>query len=111
MAHGRERSLQRRSLESIFAPLDPDERLPREQLIPQNRNWMGLELGRAENRNWTIWDLRFDRQLVAGLLWAPAALIVLGLTIRVTGSPLIAFAAAGALLVAFWRFAFAHARR
>jgi hypothetical protein len=58
-----------------------------------------------------IWDLRFGRQLAAGLLWAPAMLIVVGLTMRVTGSPLAAFVATGALLVAFWRFAFAHHSR
>jgi|SRR5450759_4283827 hypothetical protein len=111
MAPGRDRSLQRTSLDSIFAPLDPNERLPREQLIQDNRNWMTQELGRDENRSWTIWDLRFGRQLAAGLLWAPAMLIVVGLTMRVTGSPLAAFAATGALLVAFWRFAFAHHSR
>lgn len=99
------------SLDSIFAPLDPDERLPREQLIQDNRNWMSQALGPGENRNWTIWDLRFGRPLVASLLWPPAMLIVVGLTIRVTGSPLAAFAAAGALLVACWRFAFAHHSR
>jgi len=111
MGHARDGSLQPTSLDSIFAPLDPNERLPREQLIQDNRNWMTQELGRDENRNWTIWDLRFGRQLVAGLLWAPAMLIVVGLTMRVTGSPLAAFVATGALLVAFWRFAFPHQSR
>ena len=38
-------------------------------------------------------------------------IIVVGLTMRVTGSPLAAFVATGALLVAFWRFAFAHHSR
>ena len=111
MAHAPDGSLQQTGLATIFAPLDPNERLPREQLIQDNRNWMTQELGRDENRNWTIWDLRFGRQLVAGLLWAPAMLIVVGLTMRVTGSPLAAFVATGALLVAFWRFAFPHQSR
>ncbi|HXC78323.1 MAG TPA: hypothetical protein VNU19_14890 [Candidatus Acidoferrum sp.] len=104
----RESSLQKTSLGSIFAPLDPDERLPREQLIQSNRNWLAQELGPGENRNWTIWNLTFGRQLVAGLLWSPAMLVVFGLTTLVTGSPLAAFAATGVLLLAFWRFAFAH---
>jgi hypothetical protein len=106
MAHGRESSLEPTRLDSIFAPLDPDERLPREQLILEKRSWMVQALGREGNGNWTIWDLRPGRPLVAGLLWPPAMLIVFGLTIRVTGSPLAAFVGAGALLVAFWRFAF-----
>jgi hypothetical protein len=111
MAHGRERSPQRASLDSIFAPLDPNERLPREQLIQASRNWTRQELGRGDNSNWTIWDLRFGRQLVAGVLWVPAVLIVLFLTMQVTSSPLVAFSAAGALLVAFWRLTFAHRSR
>jgi hypothetical protein len=111
MAHRREGSLQGADLDSIFAPLDPNERLPREQVIQKNRNWLTQELGPGENRTWTIWNLRFDRQLVAGLLWGPAMLIVFGLTTWVTGSPLAAFAAAGVLLVAFWRFTFAHRLR
>jgi len=111
MGHARDGSLQPTSLDSIFAPLDPNERLPREQLIQDNRNWMTQALGRAENRNWTIWDLKFGRQLAAGLLWPPAMLIVFGLTMWVTGSPLAAFVATGALLVAFWRFAFPHQSR
>ena len=106
MAHGRERTLESTSLDSIFAPLDPNERLPREHLIRENRNWMAQALGREGNGNWTIWDLRLGRSLAAGLLWPPAMLIVFGLTMQMTGSPLAAFAAAGALLVTFWRFAF-----
>src|SRR5487761_165779 len=97
MAQGQP-GLQPASLDTIFAPLDPHERLPREQLI-------------AQNRNWTIWDLRFGRQLVAALLWPLAMLIVVSVTMRLTGSPLAAFAAAGALLVALWRFASAYHSR
>ena len=111
MAQRREGSLRRKTLAKIFAPLDPNDRLPREQLIQKNRNWLTQELGPGENRTWTIWNLRFDRQLVASLLWGPAMLIVFGLTTWVTGSPLAAFAATGVLLVAFWRFAFAHRSR
>ena len=111
MAPAPDSSLQPTSLDSIFAPLDPNDRLPREQLIRDNRNWMTQALGRAGSRNWTIWDLKFGRQLAAGLLWPPAMLIVFGLTMWVTGSPLAAFVATGALLVAFWRFAFRHHSR
>ena len=109
MAHGREGSLERTSVDSIFAPLDPNERLPREQLVKDNPNWMVQALGREGNGNWTIWDLRLGRPLVAGVLWPPAMLIVFGLTLRVTDSPLAAFAIAAALLAVFWRFAF-HSR-
>jgi hypothetical protein len=109
MAHDRERGLERTSLGPIFAPLDPNERLPREQLIRDNRSWMAQVLGREGSRNWTIWDLRIGRPLLAGLVWPPAMLIVFALMMRVTDSPLVAFAAGGALLVAFWRFAF-HSR-
>jgi hypothetical protein len=51
MANARDRSPQPTSLDSIFAPLDPNERLPREQLIQHNRNWMTQELGGVENRS------------------------------------------------------------
>ena len=108
MVDRRDGGLQRNGLDSIFGPLDPNERLPRELLSQRNRNWLTQELGHGENPNWTIWNLRFDRQLVAGLLWGPAMLIVFGLTTWATGSPLAAFAATGVLLVAFWRFAFAR---
>jgi hypothetical protein len=53
------RSLERRSMYSIFAPLDPNERLPRELLIEQRRF---RTVGRRE---------------VAGLLWLPALLLTI----------------------------------
>jgi hypothetical protein len=111
MAHAGGPSPEPTSLDSIFAPLDPNDRLPREQLLRDNRNWMAQALGRAGSRSWTIWDLKVGRQLLAGVLWPPAMLIVFGLTLWVTGSPLAAFVATGVLLVAFWRFAFAHHSR
>jgi hypothetical protein len=53
------RSLDRRSMYAIFAPLDPNERLPRELLIEQRRF---RTVGRRE---------------VAGLLWLPALLLTI----------------------------------
>jgi Flp pilus assembly protein TadB len=53
------RSLERRSMYSIFAPLDPDERLPRELLLEGRR---GRSVGRRE---------------LAGILWLPALCLVL----------------------------------
>jgi hypothetical protein len=56
------RSLERRSMYSIFAPLDPDERLPRELLL-EGRH--GRPVGRRE---------------LAGILWLPALCLVLFLS-------------------------------
>jgi hypothetical protein len=53
------RSLERRSMYAIFAPLDPDERLPRELLLEAKRHRM---LGRRE---------------LAGALWLPALFLIL----------------------------------
>jgi hypothetical protein len=57
------RSLDRRSLHSIFAPLDPDERLPRELLLERTRfnPFQG-------NTPW---------ERVASFLWIPALLVTL----------------------------------
>jgi len=53
------RSLERRSMYAIFAPLDPDERLPRELILEGKRHRM---LGRRE---------------LAGALWLPALFLIL----------------------------------
>ena len=53
------RSLERRSMYAIFAPLDPDERLPRELILEGTRHRM---LGRRE---------------LAGALWLPALFLIL----------------------------------
>jgi hypothetical protein len=57
------RSLDRRSMHSIFAPLDPDERLPRELLLERSRfhPFQG--------------DSPWDR--VASFLWIPALVVML----------------------------------
>jgi hypothetical protein len=55
------RSLERKSMYSIFAPLDAQERLPRELLLEGKRQrWVG-------------------RRELAGLLWLPALFLVLTL--------------------------------
>ena len=57
------RSLDRRSMNSIFAPLDPNERLPRELLLERTRfnPFQG-------NTPW---------ERVASFLWIPALLVTL----------------------------------
>jgi hypothetical protein len=53
------RSLERRSMYAIFAPLDPNERLPRELIMEGKRH---RALGRRE---------------LAGALWLPALFLIL----------------------------------
>jgi hypothetical protein len=59
------RSLDRRSMYSIFAPLDANERLPRELIIEGRRH---RTLGRRE---------------LAGALWLPAIFLILAIASRV----------------------------
>jgi hypothetical protein len=59
------RSLDRRSMYSIFAPLDANERLPRELIIEGKRH---RTLGRRE---------------LAGALWLPTILLILAIASRV----------------------------
>jgi hypothetical protein len=74
------RSLDRRRMYEIFAPLDADERLPRE-LIAEQRRFRSV--GRRE---------------LAGLLWPPALLISLGAVSLMKGSAPVALGAAAATL-------------
>jgi hypothetical protein len=55
------RSLDRRSMYAIFAPLDSNERLPRELILQGRRH---TTLGRLE---------------LAGALWLPAVFLILAL--------------------------------
>ena len=75
---------------SIFAPLDPNERLPRELLLESRRyRWLGRRI--------RLW--------VAAVLYLPAimlAVIVLG-AMRV--DPVVSFAAGGVMLAAFYVYA------
>lgn len=81
------RSLERRSLYQIFAPLDPDERLPRESLL--------------ERRVGDTWS----RATVAGFLWPLAYFAVLGLVTWISGRAILALVALVPLFAAFWIYA------
>ncbi|MEA2643841.1 MAG: hypothetical protein QOG08_867 [Chloroflexota bacterium] len=81
------RSLDRRRLYEIFAPLDADERLPRELLMESRRF---RSLGRRE---------------AAGILWLPSLLLSLSAVKWMGGSAPAAVAAAGGVLVALGLFA------
>ena len=81
------RSLERRSMYSIFAPLDPDERLPRELLLEGKR---GPSVGRRE---------------LAGILWLPALCLVLLISAWAKLDALSAFAMIGAAFAGLFAFA------
>ena len=81
------RSLDRRRMYEIFAPLDADERLPRE-LVMESRRFKSL--GRRE---------------AAGILWLPSLLLSLTAVKWMGGGAPMAVAAAGAVLVALGLFA------
>ncbi|HEX3506956.1 MAG TPA: hypothetical protein VHW94_01070 [Candidatus Dormibacteraeota bacterium] len=81
------RSLERRSLYSIFAPLDADEQLPRELLMEARRH---RSLGRRE---------------LAGALWLPALFLVLILAGWMNFSPAMAVILVVLLFVALAVFA------
>jgi hypothetical protein len=83
------RSLERRSMQSIFAPLDPEERLPRE-LLDSSR----FHLYRGD----TSW-----KQL-ASFLWPPALILTLGLVTARFNDALPALIAAIFLFIAFGWF-------
>ena len=85
------RSLERRSMYSIFAPLDPAERLPRELIL--------------ERPPCFFWGVRLGRRYLAGLLWVPALLTTLGLFSRL-GNPLLTLVAVILLLAGFVALAF-----
>ena len=85
------RSLERRSMYSIFAPLDPSERLPRELIL--------------ERPPCFFWGVRLGRRYLAGLLWVPALLTTLGL-FSWLGNPLLTLVAVILLLAGFVALAF-----
>jgi len=87
------RSLERKSMESIFAPLDANEPLPRE-LVKDARRYKTL--GR--------WEL-------AGALWLPALVLVLFLGALTDVGTTMALGAVGLLLVGFVVFAISGRRR
>jgi hypothetical protein len=82
------RSLERKSMYSIFHPLDPNERLPRELILEGQRH--------------RLMDIRHLE--VAGALYLPfliAVIIALG---AVNLNPVIAFILAGVLLIGFFAY-------
>jgi len=82
------RSLERRSMYSIFHPLDPNERLPRELIL--------------EGRRHRLMDIRHLE--IAAALYLPAliaAIVALG---ALHLNPVIAFIFGGVLLVGFLAF-------
>jgi hypothetical protein len=80
------RSLERRSMYSIFAPLDANERLPRELILEAKRH---KTLGRRE---------------LAGALWLPALFMIIALISWARVSALEAFGLVGLLYAGFWAF-------
>ena len=90
------RSLDRRSMYSIFAPLDPAERLPRELIL--------------ERPPCFFWGIRLGRRHVAGILWVPALLTTIGL-FSLLGNPLVTLVAIVLLLAGFIAWAFRPSTR
>ncbi|HEY0830234.1 MAG TPA: hypothetical protein VGE99_03765 [Candidatus Dormibacteraeota bacterium] len=80
------RSLERRSMYSIFHPLDPEERLPRELLL--------------EGKRHRLMGLRFMELL--GFIYLPALILGVVLMASVGLKPMAAFALAGLLFVALF---------
>lgn len=83
------RSLDRPGLYKIFAPLDPDERLPRE-LILEARRYRAV--GRRE---------------LAGALWLPAVWLVLSFSGWLTNSALVVLGIIALVYAGFWAFVLA----
>ena len=82
------RSLERRSMYSIFHPLDPNERLPRELIL--------------EGRRHHLLDMRHLE--LAGALYLPALIAAIIALSAIHLSPVVAFIIAGVLLAAFFVF-------
>jgi hypothetical protein len=79
------RSLDRRSMHSIFAPLDPDERLPRELLLKRERF-------RTDDPGW---------RHLASFMWPPAFVLTVGLFTSRFADVSVSLIAAALLFVAF----------
>jgi hypothetical protein len=87
------RSLERRSMYAIFAPLDPDERLPRELIMEGKRHRM---LGRRE---------------LAGALWLPGLFLILFLAGWGKFDAATAVAVIASAFVGLWAFVLFGDRR
>jgi hypothetical protein len=86
------RSLDRRSMYSIFSPLDPNERLPREL----------VEEGRRHRR--------VGRRELAGLMWLPVVFVLLMLFGWTGANGLVALVASIVVLGGLFLFAFSGGR-
>ena len=80
------RSLERRSMYAIFAPLDTEERLPRELLLEERRH---RAVGRRE---------------LAGALWVPSMFLILFLAGWGKLDAVAAFFAIAVAFVGLWAF-------
>jgi Flp pilus assembly protein TadB len=85
------RSLERRSMYSIFRPLDPDERLPRELVL--------------EGRRYRWFDKRRLFWLV-GIFYLPALMLAIVVLASLKVSMLVAFGVAGIVLLGIFVYAF-----
>jgi hypothetical protein len=81
----RPRSLERRSMYSIFARLDPNERLPRELIVEGKRH-------RRIGMRWIE---------IAAFSYLPVLMLVVVVVGSAGLSPVVAFAAAGVMFVGF----------
>ncbi len=85
----RPRSLERRSMYSIFARLDPNERLPRELILEGKRH-------RRMGMRWIE---------LGAVFYLPALILAVVLLGSAGLSPAVAFAAAGVMFVGFLIYA------
>ncbi len=83
------RSLERRSMYSIFHPLDADERLPRE-LILEGKRWHRVDIRGLE---------------LLGALYLPALMLAVIVMASLGISAMIAFGVAGLMFVGFLIYA------
>ena len=86
------RSLERQSMYSIFHPLDPNERLPRELIL--------------EGRRQRFMDFRHLE--IAGVLYLPALIVATIALGAVNLNPVVAFILAAVVLGAFVAFIVGH---
>ena len=91
------RSLDRRSMNSIFAPLDPAERLPRELILEQDRFRIY-----KDDPGW---------RHLASFVWPPAVVLTLGLVTTRFASASVGLLAAALLFAAFGWFILGRRRR
>ena len=99
----RPRSLERRSMYSIFAPLDPNERLPRESL---REGRLGLQLYRVN-----VDHRRLSRRELATALTIPALVLLLAVSGWAKANFALTLGAVCLLLVGIVVFAFSGRRK